>query len=74
LRSRDPADLAHWPALLTGKPIVMEVGDAFRTIPVADSQAKLKFIEKWLDSQSRTGDATRGSQGGAAHMLGPTSG
>jgi hypothetical protein len=30
----------------------MEVGDAFRPVPAADSPAKYQFIKRWLESQT----------------------
>jgi hypothetical protein len=30
----------------------MEVGDAFRPVPAADSPAKYQFIKRWLASQT----------------------
>ena len=49
---RRRANLPHWAKLQNAEPVVMEIGDAYRTIPVADSPAKHRFIKRWLESQT----------------------
>ncbi|WP_406006287.1 carboxylesterase family protein [Streptomyces sp. NBC_00637] len=44
--------LPAWPALRTGTPQSMELGDAFEAIPAADSEAKFAFLETYLLSQT----------------------
>lgn len=49
---RERRGLHDWPALHSAEPKVIEVGDAFRPIPVAGSAAKYAFIKAWLESQA----------------------
>lgn len=43
--------LTTWPALDTGTPQTMELGDHFATLPAADSDAKYAFLKAYLTSQ-----------------------
>nr|WSY49092.1 carboxylesterase family protein [Streptomyces sp. NBC_00886] len=43
--------LTNWPALDTGTPQTMELGDRFATTPAADSDAKYAFLKAYLTSQ-----------------------
>lgn len=43
----------RWPQLDSAKPAVMEVGNAFRPIPAASTQARYEFIKRWLESQPK---------------------
>jgi carboxylesterase type B len=44
--------LPAWPALRTTKPISMELGDHFATLPAADSDAKYAFLKDYLQAQT----------------------
>ena len=44
--------LPAWPALRTSKPIAMELGDHFATLPAADSDAKYAFLKDYLLTQT----------------------
>jgi carboxylesterase type B len=44
--------LPAWPALRTTKPLSMELGDHFTTLPAADSDAKYAFLKDCLQSQT----------------------
>ncbi|MFI6253564.1 carboxylesterase/lipase family protein [Streptomyces sp. NPDC051016] len=44
--------LPAWPALRTGRALTMEIGDGFRPIPAADSEAKSAFLKGYLESQT----------------------
>ncbi|WP_329315939.1 carboxylesterase/lipase family protein [Streptomyces sp. NBC_01262] len=44
--------LPVWPALRTSKPIAMELGDHFATLPAADSDAKYAFLKDYLLTQT----------------------
>ncbi|MFE7934701.1 carboxylesterase/lipase family protein [Streptomyces sp. NPDC057456] len=44
--------LPSWPALRTGKPLAMEIGDHVATLPAADSEAKYTFLRSYLKSQA----------------------
>jgi para-nitrobenzyl esterase len=44
--------LPNWPALNTGEPKAMELGDSFAVIPAADSDAKFAFLKAYLESQT----------------------
>lgn len=44
--------LPAWPALRTTKPIAMELGDHFATLPAADSDAKYAFLKDCLLTQT----------------------
>ncbi|MDT7847267.1 carboxylesterase/lipase family protein [Streptomyces justiciae] len=43
--------LPAWPALRTTKPLAMELGDRFATLPAADSDAKYTFLKRYLLAQ-----------------------
>ncbi|MFI5881372.1 carboxylesterase/lipase family protein [Streptomyces sp. NPDC051554] len=43
--------LTAWPALDTGTPQTMELGDHFAMLPAADSDAKYAFLKAYLTSQ-----------------------
>jgi carboxylesterase type B len=43
--------LPVWPALRTSKPVSMELGDHFATLPAADTDAKYAFLKGYLESQ-----------------------
>ncbi|WP_307161254.1 carboxylesterase/lipase family protein [Streptomyces rishiriensis] len=43
--------LPPWPAMRATKPLAMELGDAFATLPAADSDAKFAFLKAYLLSQ-----------------------
>ncbi|MCI3278890.1 carboxylesterase/lipase family protein [Streptomyces cylindrosporus] len=49
-RHSDP--LPAWPALRTGRPLSMEIGDGFAPVPAADSDAKYAFLKTYLESQT----------------------
>ncbi|MGW0710313.1 carboxylesterase/lipase family protein [Streptomyces sp. NPDC002643] len=44
--------LPAWPALRTTKPLAMELGDHFTTLPAADSDAKYAFLKDYLESRT----------------------
>ncbi|WP_405764271.1 carboxylesterase family protein [Streptomyces sp. NBC_00080] len=44
--------LPAWPALRTTKPLSMELGDHFETLPAADSDAKYAFLKDYLKSRT----------------------
>ncbi|MER5757081.1 carboxylesterase family protein [Streptomyces sp. NPDC002088] len=44
--------LPAWPALRTTKPLSMELGDHFATLPAADSDAKYAFLKDYLESRT----------------------
>ncbi|GGN11318.1 carboxylesterase/lipase family protein [Streptomyces fuscichromogenes] len=46
------SSLADWPALATDTPQTMELGAGFGTLAVADSDAKLAFLQTYLQSQT----------------------
>ncbi|KAI9708071.1 MAG: hypothetical protein M1820_004275 [Bogoriella megaspora] len=45
---RNGAGLPTWPANSASDQIVMKLGDAWSTIPLADSQEKVNFIKEWF--------------------------
>ncbi|CAN8104790.1 unnamed protein product [Discula destructiva] len=40
--------LPNWPSNSAEDPVIMEVGDAWSPVPVADSASKLDFVEEWF--------------------------
>ncbi|MEU1341346.1 carboxylesterase family protein [Streptomyces sp. NPDC005827] len=50
--ARSGRSLPAWPALRTGQALTMEIGDGFRPIPAADSEAKLAFLKGYLESRT----------------------
>lgn len=47
----DAGTLPDWPALDTGTPLTMELGDRFTAVSAADSDAKYAFLKAYLTSR-----------------------